>query len=223
MKTSGWNVLDQESAKYLIDWALAACCSVNKSNGSRSSQLGLPIADFDQFTDNFNDWVEARLVQTLGTRAKVVAPGGGLGSGVGGVQPIFQVNMPSLPQPSLSQIDMACNRGPEAHKRTTDTAVVSGTKYTPKQLVHLMAFCGLSNRDKDLLPEIWTHLQSIKSWQDAATKLRKWFTSFESVGDAPVQFDKELVDDIRKLMFYLGGARWQIIPIRVFLLWHLLC
>ena len=70
-------MLDKESAKYLIDWALAACCSVNKSNGSRSSQLGLPIADFDQFTDNFNDWVDARLVQTLGTRAKVVVPGGG--------------------------------------------------------------------------------------------------------------------------------------------------
>ena len=64
----------------------------------------------------------------------------GVGFGVGGVQPIFQVNMPNLLQPSLSQMDMLYNRGAEAHKRATETAVITGTKYTPKQMIHLLDF-----------------------------------------------------------------------------------
>lgn len=114
--------------------------------------------------------------------------------------------MPILPQPSLSQMDMAYTQGAEAHKCATETATVSVTKYTDKQLVHLLAFCGLTSRDKDLLPEIWTHLQSTKSWHDAATELTKWFSNFAEAGDVPVQFHKELVDEIRKMMFFLGAT-----------------
>ena len=92
---------------------------------------------------------------------------------LGGAQLIFQVNMPNLPQPSLSQMDMAYNRGAEAHKRATETAVITGTKYTPKQMIHLLDFCRLSSRERDLLLEIWSHLQATKSWDNISTELIK--------------------------------------------------
>ena len=148
--TSNWEVADQASAKYLVDWALAVCGASNKVGSKNASQLGLPLTDFDQTSEFFDDWAEAQLVQTLGAWKQVVVPGEGFG--VGGVQPIFQVNMLNLPQPSLSQMDMAYNRGAEAHKCATETVVVTGTKYTPKQLIHLLAFCGFSSREKDLIP-----------------------------------------------------------------------
>jgi len=190
--------------KIFSDWALAACGASNKVGSNNASQLGLPLTDFDQTSENFDDWAEARLVKTLGTRKQVVAPGEFFG--VGGAQPIFQVNMSKLPQLSLSQMDMSYNRGVKAHKRATETAVVTGTKYTLKQLIHLLAFCGLSSREKDLLPQIWSHLQATKAWHDLSTEITKWFKQFELGGDIPVQFHEELVDDILKLMFSLGSA-----------------
>ena len=73
-------------------------------------------------------------------------------------------------------------------------------------MTHLLAFCGLNSREHDQLPEIWTHLQASKSWHDASTELTKWFSKSEAVGDIPVQFHKELVEDIKKLMFSPGTA-----------------
>jgi len=59
-----------------VDWELAACGTSKKSGSKNASQLGLPLTDFDQTSENFDDWAEARLVQTLGARKQVVAPGG---------------------------------------------------------------------------------------------------------------------------------------------------
>ena len=202
-KTNSWSATEQQAADFIFDWARAACGAANKSTKS-SSQLGIDVPDFDRVNDNFDDWAEHRLVTTLGCKA-VAANQGGSG-GNGGSQPIYQFNMPTLPQPTLNQIDIAFNRGAEAHKRTTETSVVSGTKYTDKQMVHLLAFCGLSSRERGLLPAIWTSLQATKNWHDASVELTKWFSLYEDVGDIPVQFHKELVEDIRKLMFSLGPA-----------------
>lgn len=83
-----WDVVAQDSAKFLMDWALAACGAVNAKGGKLVSQLGAPVADYDQTTEKFDDWTEARLIQTLGVR-ETTAPAGGMGVGFGGVQPIF--------------------------------------------------------------------------------------------------------------------------------------
>ena len=87
--------------------------------------------------------------QTLGLR--VVAPlpcdNGGVGSigtmaGSNGaiMQPIFQVNVPQLPVPTIDEMDLAFHRGAEAHKRATEVIVTTGTKFSTKQMVHLLAF-----------------------------------------------------------------------------------
>jgi len=47
-KTSSWDAPDQDSAKYLVDWALEACGAVNISGDKGASQLGLTITDFDK-------------------------------------------------------------------------------------------------------------------------------------------------------------------------------
>lgn len=57
-------------------------------------------------------------------------------------------------------MDIDYNRGADAHKRATETltVTVTGTKHTAKQMNHLLAFCGLTSGEKDLLPEIWSSL-----------------------------------------------------------------
>ena len=119
---------------------------------------------------------------------------------------MFQVNMPTLPQPTLNQIDMAFHQGAEAQKRASETVVPSGTKYTDKQLVHLMAFCGIDSTERNKLPKIWSNLQTAKDWYDTGTELTKWFQLHQNLRDIPIQFHKELVDDIRNLMFSLGPS-----------------
>ena len=66
--TSSWNVTDQASAKYLVDWALATCGASNKAGSKNASQFGLLLTNFDQTSENFDNWAEVRLVQTLGAR-----------------------------------------------------------------------------------------------------------------------------------------------------------
>ena len=62
-KTKTWSDADQDGAKFLTTWALAACGATNKTAGGKgASQLGLPLADFDLVTDTFDEWTEARLV-----------------------------------------------------------------------------------------------------------------------------------------------------------------
>ena len=197
-KIERWNDADKATARFAIDWALAACSPSSLSTSNSKSHLGIELGDFDLRTDGFDEWAEARLLQTLGATAVAAAVGNT-------TQPII-VNLPNLPQPSLSQMDMAYNRGAEAHKRNTETSVATGTKYTAKQMTHLLAFCGLTPGEKDLLPDIWTSLQDVKSWHDASTELTKWFAEESSLGEIPVQFHKELVEDIRKYMFSFGPA-----------------
>ena len=72
--------------------------------------------------------------------------------------------------------------------------------------MYLLAYCSLDLSENDLLPKIWTNLQTTETQHAASTELTKWFRIKEVVGDAPFQFHKELVDNIRKLMFSLGPA-----------------
>lgn len=155
-KIEWWNDREKATARFAMDWALAACSASTQGNSNSKSRLGIELGDFDLQTDTFDDWVEAWLVQTLG--AKAVAVNGGTPLGVAGIHPIIQVSMPTLPQPSLSQMDMAHNRGAEAHKRATETSVETGTKYTAKQMTPLLAFCGLTLGEKNFLPDIWASL-----------------------------------------------------------------
>ena len=69
-----------------------------------------------------------------------------------------------------------------------------------------MSYCGLDSTTKDQLPEIWTLLQSTKDWFDASTEFVKWFRIHQSPCDIEFTFHKELVDDLRKLMFSFGPA-----------------
>jgi len=125
----------------------------------------------------------------------------------GGVRPIFQVNMPAIPpSPSVDAMDLTFHRGAECQKRASATVVPVGTKYTDNQLVHLMEFCSLDATEQDILPEIWTNIQSTKRSHDAGIELIKWFNAHQTEEDYPVQFHKDLVDDIRKLMFSFGAS-----------------
>ena len=55
---------------------------------------------------------------------------GGFVNGIG--QPIYNLHMPAIPQPTLDEMDLAYHRGADAHKRATETAVLSGTKFSDK-------------------------------------------------------------------------------------------
>ena len=73
-----------------------------------------------------------------------------------------------------------------------------------------------------MLPDIWKNIQTTKSWYATGVKLTKWFAEKFLDEDVDVQFHKELVDDIRKLMFSLGSmplaanAHRGIAPFRSF-------
>ena len=73
-------------------------------------------------------------------------------------------------------------------------------------MLHLLAFCGLGSAERDIIPKIWTNLQTTKDWFSAGTELTKWFRLHDIDGDKDYQFHKELMDDIRKMMFYLGST-----------------
>ena len=103
-------------------------------------------------------------------------------------------------------MDLVYLRVTEAHKRATETTVPTETKYSKTQLLHLTAFFGLELTKQHLLPDIWKNLQKTKDWYDAGRELSKWFRTHRSFGDIPYQFHKELVDDIRKLIFSTGAA-----------------
>lgn len=99
-KVEKWNDQDKGSASFAVDWALAVCSASTQGNGSCKLRLGIELGDFDLRTDTFDDWAEAWLVQMLGVNA--VAANGGNPLGVAGIQPIIQVTIPTLPQPSMS-------------------------------------------------------------------------------------------------------------------------
>jgi len=95
-------------------------------------------------THCFDDWSDARrLVQTLGSRNTQTNGEGNDCFGICDVQPVIQVNLPALPQPTLDELNLAYHRGADAHKRATEKAVLMGIKFSEKQLIHLLAFCGL--------------------------------------------------------------------------------
>ena len=208
-KTVGWTGREE---KYLIDWARAACTAQNKTNGYKSSQLGCSLLDIDVADEAFEEWSEARLDQTLGAIAMAppIGVGGGNGAAMGfgneGLQPIFDVNVLPIPQPTFNEMDYAYHRGTEAHKRATESIASTGTKYLDKEIVHLLAFCGLNAATKDELPAIWDNLQTTKTWHGASKELVKWFDANKDPWDIPYQFHKELVDDIHKLMFSMGPS-----------------
>ena len=92
----------------------------------------------------------------------------------GGIHPIFQVIMPELPpRATIDEINLVCHRGADALKRRTEIVVPFCTKYTDSQLVHLLSFCGLQSNERDMLPKIWTSLQTTKDWYRASTELTK--------------------------------------------------
>jgi len=98
-----------------------------------------------------------------------------LGARGNGIHPIFHVNVPSLPVPTIGVIELTFIRGVNSHKHVTETIVPSGTKYIDIQLVHLLDFCGLIWANRDHIPKIWTNLQSTKDWYKSSTELTKWF------------------------------------------------
>ena len=167
------------------------------------SQLGTPLADFDLISE-FDNWTEARLFQTLGGRANASFRGGNGGHSGGAMQPIFHVNIPDVPRPTIDQMELAFHWGADAHKHETEKTILTDTKFTDTQMTHLLAFCGLKEDETDLLPEIWIKIQTTKDWYTAGVELTKWFRSHQSEDDVEVQFHKELVDDIRKLQFSMG-------------------
>jgi len=78
------------------------------------------------------------------------------------MQPVINVTVPYVPAPSIDQMDLVFHRGAEVHKPATETIIPTGTKYTDKQLVHLLAFCGLRSTERNVVPDIWTNLQTTK-------------------------------------------------------------
>ena len=126
----------------------------------------------DYKSEEIEAWEESRLSQTLGARK---APAINLAHKVGNIHPIFQVNIPAIPQPTLDQMDMAFHHGADAPKSATITAVTSGSKYMDRKLTHLLVFCRLQSTEHQTLPKIWTSLQCTKDWYNTGTKLKNGF------------------------------------------------
>jgi len=128
------------------EFGVGGMCGEEQDFREKISQLAIPLVEADNGNDAFEDWADARLSQTLGGRRSpsTLGSSGGGGGGVvignGGVQPVFNVMVPDIPRPSLDEMDLAYIRGADAQKRIIETVVPSGSKYTDKQLVHLLAF-----------------------------------------------------------------------------------
>ena len=130
-KMEDWSDVEQENNKFLTTWALAACGATNRTSQKFVSQLGSPLADFDLITDVFDEWTDARLIQTLGERvATNNGNGGGDGNSDGAFRQIFNVNIPDVPRPTIDQMEMAFHRWADAHKRETERPVLAGSKFS---------------------------------------------------------------------------------------------
>ena len=76
--------------------------ATNKTNSKTISQLSSPLLDVDTQNDALEAWAEARLNQTLGSRVSTATPppvpmmGGEVAP-----NPIFNVTMPPIPQPTI--------------------------------------------------------------------------------------------------------------------------
>ena len=85
-KIKNWTNEEREDAKFLTTWALSACGATHKTGAGKStSQLGHPLGEFDLGGEEFDDWADARLDQTLGVRVTNPVFGGGGGGYGGGV------------------------------------------------------------------------------------------------------------------------------------------
>lgn len=82
-----------------------------------------------------------------------------MNSAGGGVTPISNVTTPATPQPIINELELTFRKRTDSQKRRSETVVSLGTRYTAKQLVHLLDFCGLKSATRNKLPEIWTNLQ----------------------------------------------------------------
>ena len=206
-KITNFDDEDIASAQYLADWGAAICVAATKAGpGARKSQLALDLLDVDTSDEAFDEWCETRLNSSIGRRQ--ASPHQTSSQSVAGasIPPVINVTVPQAPPPTLDQMDAAFARGADAQKRAVETSTVTGSKYSDRQMMHLQAFCGLTPTTRSRLPDIWTHLQTCKEWNDAASVLTKHFRSKQTADDIPYAFHKELVDDIHKLRLSLGAA-----------------
>jgi len=197
-----WCNADGNFERYMVAWGRAACNATSKNAGKAISQLSLPYLDADATNDELEMWADARLDQMF--RAYKITNDGLNMVGAGLMHPVFNYAPP--PSPVLDAIYLAFTRVVKAQKRATETVVPSGNKYTDRQLVQLMAFCGLKPGRKSELLEIWTTLQSTKNWSDAGIELIKWFQKGTGEDQLPYQFHKELIEGIKNLCILQGPA-----------------
>ena len=120
------------------------------------------------------------------------------------VHPIFQVKIPTiLPQGTIDQMDLVYLQGWKVHKH--QQSLQEQTIWL-MQLLHIMLFGGLDSTKGNLLPNIWKNCKRPKVGMMQARKLSKWFRNHQSFVNISYQLHKELVEDIRKLMFTIGAA-----------------
>jgi len=194
-KTNDWADEDEEYQDYLVAWAVAACTADNKTNGKTRSQMHSLLLEVNRSTEELEDWADARLAQTIGGR-EAAAPSPVLEMGGNRIHPIFQVNMPPLPQPRLDEIELAYMRGADTQKRLTETVVPSDTKYTDAQLLHLLNFCGLGLAARDQLPTIWM-IGACESKHDDPSRCivrskNRYPTSYQVPGNYTIQLQQAL-------------------------------
>ena len=76
-QTAEWSDAEKVSADFIVNWAVAACNATNKTSGKALSQLGMHLGDVDVMNEACEDWAEARLAQTIGSRTTAATTMGG--------------------------------------------------------------------------------------------------------------------------------------------------
>ena len=89
---------------------------------------------------------------------------------------IFNLQMPTIPQPTINKMELDFHCRADSQKRTTETVVPLDTTYTDSQLHHLLAFYGLELADRDKLTQIWIPFQTTKGCFHAGTELPNGFS-----------------------------------------------
>ena len=200
-KTKDWERQDLQHTEYIQNWCRAAMYANKKSGeASKRSALGVDMPLLETKTENLADWEDGELERSLGAapgRIPLAAAQQGLHN-LGLQQPIVQLQMP---QQTLSALDAAYLRGVTTGQNATQTNVPSTSGYSSEQMAQLMGYMGLTARQRDQVPEIWTKgLDKAKTWVDAQRILNAAMQRLKCrEEEVEMFFCKETAEDVWKL------------------------
>ena len=200
-KMTDWSSEELKHAEYLFDWCRAGLYAATKSGeSSKRSANGVNMDVLEFKTENLTEWEDAELEPTLGPSQSGINP-------IAAQQGLHQLGLGTpamqwpMPQQSLAALDTAFLHGVTAGQTAHQTTVPSTSGYSDAQMAQLIGYMGLTSRDRDQVPDIWTKgLDKAKTWVDAQRILNAAMQHLKCrEEDVDMFLTKEAAEDLWKL------------------------